>query len=525
MRPGKLNNKIIPGRYIFFRERKKFMRNKITNTIGQIHAGAAKLKQLPLTNVKYHLSSKIYNLCLLIDEFNKNPKLRRENHYSNDGTGYDSNTIAMLTSFRRSLFQVMQDIIAAQDEVTLQEIIDTFSSDLALRMVGWINLPNVHLPGVAHNESIYENDCFNLNEEKNNSQELQEIFDPMFTAVSSCITTHRPTLNVFMEDSLFKYISSADMVKRASMIKYLCRFPKTVNDVSSGYKFNCYLHLNNHCNETFYEKNDNESFIKMICGNREDVRISNQFDVGVVMTRCLIDFSGFGSSVPLDDDFKANFFRCNTQISKDGIMVLIMPKIFLNYATVHFISSYMDDLQFIYTDTDKHIGFVAIVGYKKPKFKPDLAKSMEIMVRILSENSSDIKPLAVKTIAAEKITFRGAAPVKSEVLKAINRNFKFIAKNNNAAKRTIKLDIDEEKPKPLLPFSAGQLGLVLVSGKIDGVIDEGNGYYHVIKGSVYKTQNQDTTVDEDGNTVITTTVGNGTSVTMLTADGNFVTLR
>lgn len=40
------------------------------------------------------------------------------------------------------------------------------------------------------------------------------------------------------------------------------------------------------------------------------------------------------------------------------------------------------------------------------------------------------------------------------------------------------------KPMPLLPLTKGQVGQILVSGNLNGVIDEGNGYKHIIKGSV-----------------------------------------
>lgn len=46
--------------------------------------------------------------------------------------------------------------------------------------------------------------------------------------------------------------------------------------------------------------------------------------------------------------------------------------------------------------------------------------------------------------------------------------------------------LSENPQNPLLPFNTGQLGLVLTSGVLDGVVDEGRGYYHVVKGRVVK---------------------------------------
>lgn len=39
---------------------------------------------------------------------------------------------------------------------------------------------------------------------------------------------------------------------------------------------------------------------------------------------------------------------------------------------------------------------------------------------------------------------------------------------------------------PVLPLRRGQIAQVLASGKLNGIIDEGNGYKHVIRGCIYK---------------------------------------
>ena len=40
--------------------------------------------------------------------------------------------------------------------------------------------------------------------------------------------------------------------------------------------------------------------------------------------------------------------------------------------------------------------------------------------------------------------------------------------------------------KPLLPFNIGQIGLILTSGCLDGIIDESDGCFHLVKGRVAK---------------------------------------
>ena len=72
--------------------------------------------------------------------------------------------------------------------------------------------------------------------------------------------------------------------------------------------------------------------------------------------------------------------------------------------------------------------------------------------------------------------FKGNLPDIHRLENVINNSTAFSADEN----------ILVVEPKPLLPFTKGQVGQVLVSGNLNGIIDEGNGVKHVIKGSVKK---------------------------------------
>ena len=76
----------------------------------------------------------------------------------------------------------------------------------------------------------------------------------------------------------------------------------------------------------------------------------------------------------------------------------------------------------------------------------------------------------------------------------------------------------ESSNRPPLPFNIGQLGLVLTSGCLDGVVDEGNGYKHIVKGRVARTTNQERTQQESTVTV-EETVGNKVEINVLLPDG------
>jgi hypothetical protein len=82
-----------------------------------------------------------------------------------------------------------------------------------------------------------------------------------------------------------------------------------------------------------------------------------------------------------------------------------------------------------------------------------------------------------------------------------------------------KIQTAEENAKnPLLPFNTGQLGLVLTSGCLDGIIDEGNGYSHIVKGRVVKkTEKENDNIGED--IELTETTSNRVEINVIMPDG------
>ena len=82
--------------------------------------------------------------------------------------------------------------------------------------------------------------------------------------------------------------------------------------------------------------------------------------------------------------------------------------------------------------------------------------------------------------------------------------------------------LSENSAHPLLPFSVGQLGLVLTSGCLDGVIEETGNCSHVVKGRVVKRVDTDREFNEDGTRVqISSTTSNRVEISMFLPDGTF----
>jgi hypothetical protein len=87
--------------------------------------------------------------------------------------------------------------------------------------------------------------------------------------------------------------------------------------------------------------------------------------------------------------------------------------------------------------------------------------------------------------------FRGSRLDASDVLEAVNVSMI----NDFLNKQTQPLVVKDQSP--LLPFNIGQVGLVLTSGCLDGVVEEMDGVYHVIKGMTTKITDTKTEVSDD----------------------------
>ena len=77
---------------------------------------------------------------------------------------------------------------------------------------------------------------------------------------------------------------------------------------------------------------------------------------------------------------------------------------------------------------------------------------------------------------------------------------------------------------PPLPFNIGQVGLVLTSGCLDGVIEEMDGINHVIKGMTTKVMSTNREELDDNKIKCTETINNQVKINVFTADGKFIQL-
>lgn len=170
-------------------------------------------------------------------------------------------------------------------------------------------------------------------------------------------------------------------------------------------------------------------------------------------------------------------------LRKDGILFYTIPFTRLTNEIMLFLSKSLKDISVIkFNNKDDYCNKVMIIGQKDyvKNYEENYAYLKSLEYDLLEEDIEEDKyilPDNTKTIDV----FRGGKISERELDNIIltdNLYNDFYSKTNQ---KNINLDT-----QPLLPFNIGQIGLVLTSGKLDGVIEEPNNVKHIIKGRTIK---------------------------------------
>lgn len=120
-------------------------------------------------------------------------------------------------------------------------------------------------------------------------------------------------------------------------------------------------------------------------------------------------------------------------------------------------------------------------------------------------------------------------PLEIDLFRTVNINDQDIVNITNASglmtnfKDRYHNNKQKDDMTPLLPFNTGQIGLVLASGQLDGVVDEKNGFYHVIKGRIMRVK-ETKSYEEDGFLNESTTTSSRVQINLFLPDGTYKTI-
>lgn len=258
---------------------------------------------------------------------------------------------------------------------------------------------------------------------------------------------------------------------------------------------------------------------KIVTGDSAEATISTRFDMNVFATSFMYNYY-YDHIEDVEENFRKFFAFMNAHTCAGGVEAIGMPRIFLNNYILEYLSGYLDNMHVVSLNSDAR--FIVVIGNRKSKNSRDIGVVMDIMIEALTTCGEF--SVGLTNQQAEKISFRSAYPTAEEIFSSFNSARAFIERMNNGIAKNLALKTEEESRHPLLPFSPGQLGLVLVSGDVDGVIVENEEFAHAIKGSTIRTPETSTEYDPHSNRVTKITHSTTTSVVMLTGDGEFKSL-
>ena len=231
-------------------------------------------------------------------------------------------------------------------------------------------------------------------------------------------------------------------------------------------------------------KDVRENFEKVALGDPSTYVIQNHvFDV--VFHRFRFESHYYEGRKSSDITFNKDWNRITRYIVNGGILFIAMPTFLLDSATCLMISKdYIFHAAYSISDHYEYAPNYAVFVFEKKlaitqEEKDDtFNKLMYITFNadLSQENINNIIKNIPKYDLKEIRLITGEYKDRGYITKLFNMSTIYKAKKK---KRVNKI-------KPILPLKKGQIGQILASGKLDGIIDEGNGFKHVIRGRVYK---------------------------------------
>ena len=216
---------------------------------------------------------------------------------------------------------------------------------------------------------------------------------------------------------------------------------------------------------------------------------------------------------------KAMFRNHIKHLRNNGIFVYTIPISRLTRDMALLISKTLDNVQVIKKE-DNILKQVIIVGTKNQTREPK-EDIYAFLSKLKYEDVSSVIEIKYNLASGGiKIPdfFRGSALDEEELLNLIANS----GLMNSFWEKSI--NIEKQSTRPLLPFNMGQIGLVLTSGCLDGVVEEYEGQYHAIKGMVTKIRHNATTDEGNNEEVNVETISNKVQINIVTPDGNFIEL-
>ena len=207
-----------------------------------------------------------------------------------------------------------------------------------------------------------------------------------------------------------------------------------------------------------------------------------------------------------------------------GLFLITIPYTRLLPTLAMYLSKALSNVQIVRVPNGDKLKRVTIMGIKNESATtsdPELYRKLKLLN--YEEDTISIHDLGEKiyNLPTQELTlelFRGSELDIGDVMDACQDNMI----DNFITAQTDPLVVKDQAP--LLPFNIGQVGLVLTSGCLDGVIEEMEGINHVIKGMTTKVMSTNREELGDDKVKCTETINNQVKINVFTADGKYIQL-
>lgn len=266
---------------------------------------------------------------------------------------------------------------------------------------------------------------------------------------------------------------------------------------------------------------------KIIKGKLKGSRIKNDaFDLLIANSNIFSTLDKnmqYGSIVKEERSYLHNMLK---YINVGGVAIIGLPYYRLHKDVCMFIARYFDNVTMVkgFGNESRGLNMVYIVGQKSTNKEID-EKIYEYLRAGFNYNKIDdmfdikLNDYNISNTSIEIDMFKGSVLDMEELYNIVETSGGIA---NLLEKQQVN-KIHENTKKPLLPFNVGQIGLVLTSGCLDGVIDEGDGHYHLVKGRVSK-KSEMVRETSDGIMEEKEIVSNRVEINVILPNGDFKTL-
>ena len=261
---------------------------------------------------------------------------------------------------------------------------------------------------------------------------------------------------------------------------------------------------------------------RVIRGEMQGSKISNDcFDI-MQLTPPVSWMAELGATGNLLEKKEKHWLRNTIKyLRKDGILIFTIPVTRVTNDMAFVFSKLLSDVQVLKANSDVTLNYVHIIG--KKNISKDSRKDVYAYLSNLNTMAElptelDFKyELASGGIITPEL-FRGSVLDEDELEQIVNTSGLM-----SSFWKQHEIEQNESNIRPLLPFNMGQIGLVLTSGCLDGVVEEYEGQYHAIKGMVTKVRDFNNSREDNDETSVET-ISNKVQINLLTPDGQFIEL-